>query len=162
MHELVYVLDAVGAHEELEVGEMQSHELDDLVCALLFIDGQEHEARFGSPGGAQQIETPRITIEHLVAETPKRIDLFGIEVEDGDGDTVCSHETAHDVAEATEAGDNDRVFLVDVISLSIAAGAGESGLNNLVVNDHEQRRQRHERATTATSGLATSGDSTWF
>ena len=59
-------------------------------------------------------------------------------------EAVGLQEAAHRHAEAAVAGDDDpRARLINHVGITAVAAAGKERLDELVIEDHQQRRQRH-------------------
>ena len=96
--------------------------------ALRVVDGQHEELCRAGAGGVQQVEARCIPVKHLEAETSQGRDLVRVEVKDRRGDAVSAQQAADDVAEAAEAGDDDRCLaVVDLIGGAFVVTLGETG-----------------------------------
>ncbi len=97
-------------------------------------------------GGVQQVKPAGIAIEHLITILAQHLDLACILLEDGGADAVAVQQTPHDLTETAEAGDDDRVLhqlrLLVLRQFTLVAIV-EPGLDHPIVEDQQQRRQRH-------------------
>src|SRR6478736_598024 len=59
----------------------------------------------------QEIEPRGVAEMYLEAEGPQGLDLIGVEIEDDRLDVAREQQAGHDLAEATEAGDDDGSLL---------------------------------------------------
>ncbi|MNT36051.1 hypothetical protein D3C72_1721090 [compost metagenome] len=136
----------LGARQYLKVREVFLHHLDDGDRSGRVIDGEHQQLGLVGAGGVQQIEPAGIAIEDLIAVLAQHLDLAGILLEYGGADAVAMQQTAHDLTEAAEAGDDDGVF--DQLGLLVLRHVGlvavvKPGLDHPVVEDQQQGRQRH-------------------
>ena len=92
----------------------------------------------------QQVLAARVAVEDAQAELAQHVDLVRVDVEHRGAHAVGQQHAADDVPEPAEAGDDDRVLLVDRVGVAPRrlARAG-SRLQHLLVEQHHQRRQRH-------------------
>ena len=98
---------------------MLARQVDDCQRLLDVVDrDHQHLGRLRA-GGAQQVQPRGIAIEHLVAESARRLDHVGVVVQHGGGDALRAQHAADDLPVAAEAGNDDRrvLRLADLLQL---------------------------------------------
>ena len=82
LHQVIGVLDTVGARQDRQVRVLVADLGGQLRGALRVVDGQHEELCRAGAGGVQQVEARCIPVKHLEAETSQGRDLVRVEVED--------------------------------------------------------------------------------
>jgi hypothetical protein len=98
--ELQPVAHIAGARDDGKIGETLFREINQCQAVGDIIDRDHQQFRFGSAGCFEQIESRRITVEHLVAELAQRIDLIRVVVEHRDGNVLGKQHAPDDLSVA--------------------------------------------------------------
>ncbi|MNX50812.1 hypothetical protein D3C86_814540 [compost metagenome] len=94
----------------------------------------------------EQVEPAGIAVEYLIAVLAQHFYLAGVLLEYGGAYAVAVQQAPHYLTEAAEAGDDDGVldqFGLLVFGLVGLVAVVEPGLDHPIVEDQQERRQRH-------------------
>ena len=134
-----------GAREHAQVRKVAQHRCGDRERAVAVVDRQHEHLRIFGARGFEQIEPRGIAVVDAIAELAQRLDLLGVMIEH-DGAAAVRLQQAHDRhAEPAMAGDDDLGAAARRSRRPRACRLArrEARLQQLVVGEHQQRRQRH-------------------
>ena len=93
----------------------------------------------------QQVGACRVAEEPLDAETAHGLDGVQIVIKHGGAETGQHQQPVHDLTEAADADDDDRLLLVDLVILGVIGGVMGHPVLQSLIGDEGQRRQQHRQ-----------------
>src|SRR6266699_2176116 len=145
VHQREGVLAIARAGVDLEARKVLARQCGSALRGIRVVDREHQDPGAIGPRGAQQLEPRGIAVVDLVAEAAHEIDVRLAVVEGGEGDPLHAQDACHDLPDAPEAGDDDRVVVLLDGVVGLLRRSEPAVLYRLVRNQQQGTQYHRER-----------------